>query len=85
MLQKVWKLYKKCCEARSAAELGIKPVVYRTFCYYWQKLVPHIVIGKPRSDLCWTCQQNSDSIMKMINKSDHEKAEVTRFQLINSN
>jgi len=60
----------------SAAALGLRPVVYKTFCRYWQELLPHIVISKPHSNLCWTCQQNSTAIMKATNRSDREKDKV---------
>ena len=49
------------------------PVSYRTFWRYWLKRLSHIVIGKPRSDLCWTCQQKSMAIMNLANASDHQK------------
>lgn len=53
-----------------------RAVKYTTFCTYWRKLLPHVVIAKPRTDLCWTCQQNSAAIMKAINRPDNEKSEV---------
>ena len=57
-------------------ELGMQPVAYRTFCRYWQLQLGYIVIGKPCSDLCWTCQQNSLAIMKMANMADKDKEKV---------
>ena len=39
--------------------------------------MPHIVVGKPMSDLCWTCQQNSNIILKAVNKSTEEKSAVS--------
>ena len=71
--QKVWRRYKGCCDTRAAKDLGLQLVSYRSFCRYWHLLLPHIVNGKPRSDLCWTCQQNSMTIMKMANNTDREK------------
>ena len=38
--------------------------------------MPFIIVGKPMSDLCWQCQQNSSLIMKAVNKSAREKSEV---------
>ena len=63
-------------------DLDLKPVAYRTFCYYWQILLPHIIVGKPRSDIRWTCQQNSEKIMRMTNKGDNEKTQVNLLILI---
>ena len=51
----VWKFYLECCEADHV--VGMK---YSTFCQKWQELTPYIIIMKPRSDLCWTCQSNHD-------------------------
>ena len=76
-IQKIWDRYTACCETtRSRATDVMQPVSYRTFCRYWLKQLPHIVIGKPRSDLCWTCQQNSTAIMKLANTSDRQKQKV---------
>ena len=54
----------------------MQPVAYRTFCRYWQLQLGCIVIGKLRSDLCWTCQQNSQAMMKMANMADIDKEKV---------
>ena len=77
-IQKIWDHYIACCETtRHRISDVMHPVSYRTFCRYWLKRLSHIVIGKPRSDLCWTCQQNSMAIMKLANASDHQKQKVT--------
>ena len=55
---------------------GEKPVAYKTFCKFWNQLVPYIIVGKPMSDLCWTCQQNSTMITRTIIRSEDEKSEV---------
>ena len=70
--QKIWDHYIACCQTTRGSNT-IRAVSYRTFCRYWQMQLPHIVIGKPRSDLCWTCQQHSIAI---ANTSDMEKKEV---------
>ena len=44
---------------------------------YWAQLVPHIVVHKPLSDLCWVCHQNTTAIKKLANKPDEEKTKVT--------
>ena len=51
-LQKVWQIYKNCCQARNAADLALQSVAYKTFCRLWTDLLPHIRVTKPRSDLC---------------------------------
>ena len=70
--QKVWSLYDESC-----AESNITPVAFTTFADLWLKLLPHIRVGKPMSDLCWVCQQNSTLITRSMNKSEDEKSEVS--------
>ena len=53
-------------------------MAYQTFTSYWHTLLPHIVVGRPLSDLCWTCQQNSNIILKFVNKSVDEKSAVSK-------
>ena len=66
----VWRVYCSAAEAVSTVHV----VAYSTFCYLWRTLVPSIVVLKPRSDLCWQCQQNSASIVCTANSSDVEKS-----------
>jgi hypothetical protein len=65
----VWRVYSSAAEAVST----IHVVAYSTFCFIWRTLVPSIVVLKPRSDLCWQCQQNSASIIRTSNTSGAEK------------
>jgi len=65
----VWKVYHDAAEAEGT----IHPVAYTTFCYLRRTLVPSVVVMKPRSDLCWQCQQNSAAIVCMANASEAEK------------
>ena len=52
--RKVWSLYEESCAASNTT-----PVAFTIFADLWLKLLPHIQVGKPMSDLCWVCQQNS--------------------------
>lgn len=70
-LQAIWGVYKICCE-----QIDSRVLVYTTFCSYWRELLPQIIITKPRTDLCWQCQQHSTLIVKAINKSAEEKSKV---------
>ena len=65
--QAVWRVYREAVGT-------VHAVAYSTFCLLWRTLVPSIVIMKPRSDLCWKCQQNSTAIMRTANASDAEKS-----------
>ena len=68
----VWRVYHEAAEQDNR----IHTVAYSTFCYLWRVLVPSIVVMKPRSDLCWQCQQNSTAITRTANSSDSEKSSV---------
>lgn len=69
----VYQVYKKACETNSWQAFG------RTKFYeLWSTLLPHISIGTPSSDLCFTCQQNSLSIQKAGCLSEEEKLQRMR-------
>ena len=67
----VWRLY-----IEAADTLTLRAVGYSTFCRVWKKLLPHVVVCRPLSDLCWTCQQNSTAIVRSVNLCEEEKSEV---------
>ena len=71
----VWNSYMRAC-----ATLTFRMASYTTFCAIWRQNVPHIMITTPKTDLCWTCQQNSFSITSSSNKTDSEKARVNMSQ-----
>ena len=73
-----------CYMYLSAAEADgtIHPVAYSTFCYLWRKLILFIIVMKPRSDLCWQCQQNSTAIIKVVNHPEADKSEGYETALV---
>ena len=72
---KLWKIYQDACIAASQVAVG-----YSKFCDLWKQLCPFIVIMRPASDLCWTCQKNNNQIHKSANLPEFQKAEVVRQQ-----
>lgn len=60
--------------ADQSREEDLCAVSYDTFRRLWKQLMPHVVIAKPMSDLCLTCQKNSTLIMKAAGKEDIEKS-----------
>ena len=40
------------------------------------KILPHIIITKPMSDVCWICQKNSIAIMRSANQPEEQKSQV---------
>ncbi len=66
----IWQLYKNA----AASSEPVRTLAYSTFNKTWKSLLPSIIIMKPMSDLCWTCQQNSTAILRAANQPDIEKS-----------
>ena len=54
----------------------LKPVAYRTFCLLWRKQLPHLLVMKPMTDLCWTCQKHSAAVVSAANNTSDAKSQV---------
>ena len=72
---KLWRLYQDASTAAGHVAVG-----YSKFCDLWNQLCPFIVIMRPASDLCWTCQKNNNQILKSANLPEGQKAEVVKKQ-----
>lgn len=72
---KLWKTYQDTCHAAGHMAVG-----YSKFCVLWQQLCPFVLIMRPATDLCWTCQKNNNHILRVANLGEAEKAEVVRQQ-----
>ena len=59
---------------------GHVAVGYSKFCDLWKQLCPFIVIMRPASDLCWTCQKTNNQILKSANLPETRKAEAVKQQ-----
>ena len=68
--QAIWRVYHAAAEANGS----IHPIAYTTFCFLWRKLTPSVIVMKPRSDLCWQCQQNSTAIVRAANHPEADKS-----------
>lgn len=64
----VYEKYIDACKQTSSA-----PVGRSTFYTLWEQLLPHISVSTPSSDLCFTCQQNTQSIQLSACLSEEEK------------
>ena len=69
--REVWESYHL-----AASNSDVRAIGYSLFCDLWKQLTPTVVITRPMSDLCWTCQQNSTLIMRAHNRPGEEKSEV---------
>ncbi len=70
--REVWELYHETATSRE----GSLAVCYSLFFRFWRQLTPQVIVAKPMSDLCWTCQKNSTLIMRAHNTPVEEKTEV---------
>ena len=66
----VWRAYTSTCEAS-----GVQAVSYSKFAELWQQFHPHVVVSKPMTDLCLTCQQNTTKLLRAANLSELEKSD----------
>ena len=66
----IWRRYYSAAEEADS----IHPVQYSTFTRLWRTLVASIIVMKPRSDLCWKCQQNSAAVVRSANSTEAEKS-----------
>lgn len=65
----VWRSYDTVCEASNK-----QAVSYTKFLQLWGQFYPHVVVSKPMTDLCMTCQQNTTKLQRAANLSDREKS-----------
>ena len=69
-MKSVWKEYT----AAHSSSSDMREASYRSFCRYWKRYLPHIIIS---TDLCWKCQQNTNAISQAMNSSDGDKEDVS--------
>lgn len=74
----IWKKYCEALQAAMSNTTEIHQVQYVTFCRLWKQLAPQVVAMKPMTDLCWTCQRNSTSVLKASNQSEERKKEALK-------
>ena len=72
--QSIWELYVAQSES-----LQIRAASRPYFFTLWKETLPHIVICRPMSDLCWVCQKNATAIIRASNTPDAEKSQVTNY------
>ena len=71
----VWKSFKKACE-----ESNKQAVSYTKFIDLWKRFHPNVVVAKPMTDLCFTCQQNTSKLLRAANLPEAEKSECVQAQ-----
>lgn len=71
----VWRVYDATCEASNK-----RAVSYTKFLQLWGQFHPNVVVAKPMTDLCMTCQQNTMKLQRAANMSDREKSATLQAQ-----
>ena len=71
----VWRAFKRTCN-----ETGKQAVCYTTVLKLWEQFHPGVVVAKPMTGLCLTCQQNTLKLMRTANLPDREKFECVLTQ-----
>ena len=69
----VWRVYNATCETSD-----MRAISRRKFLQLWEEFYPNVVIAKPMTDLCLTCQENTTQLQRASNLSDREKLERLR-------
>ena len=71
----LWRTYTRAC-----GDISSKAVGLTKFKNIWKLYLPHIAVMKISSDLCDTCQQNNNLIMKSVNCTEDEKSACLKQQ-----
>ena len=61
------------------SEAGNRAEAYRTYCRWLKELLPALVIMKPLSDLCWTCQQHSTAVQRATSTVLEKSAALQQY------
>ena len=69
----VWRVYEKACQTSNK-----RAVSYPKFHQIWGQCYPNVVVSKPMTDLCITCQQNTNKLQRAANLTEREKAELIK-------
>lgn len=71
----VWREFQRACEQSEK-----QSVSYTKFIDLWEQFHPNVVVAKPMTDLCFTCQQNTSKLIRSANLPDWEKSECVQIQ-----
>ena len=63
---------------KASAESNLRPIGFSTFCRLWRNFLPSILVMKPMTDLCWTCQKNNSAIIRSVNCSEQDKSDALK-------
>ncbi len=73
----IWKLYPQA----TSGCVDVHADAYTTFCHWWRTILPSVILMRPVADLCWLCQQNSQTVLRTANLPEANKSEVLQEAL----
>lgn len=71
----VWCTFTASCKAAEK-----QTVSYPKFVKLWEQFNPSVLVAKPMSDFCETCQKNTTKLLRAANLPDREKSDCVREQ-----
>ena len=71
----VWRVYTSTCEVSYK-----QAVSYKKFIQSWLDFFSDVVVAKPMTDLCLTCQQNTSKLQRAANLSESDKSDCIAAQ-----
>ena len=71
----MWKSFKRACE-----DANKQAVCYTKFIDLWKRFHRNVIVAKPMTDLCFTCQQNTSKLLQAANLPEAEKSECVQAQ-----
>ena len=76
LLQGQRRLSCYCIYEGSIASNNVRHIVYTTFCNVWRNFLGYMVLCKPMTGFCATCQKSSATIICSHDMTEEEKSKV---------
>ena len=70
-----WRAFQTACETTNK-----QSVSYSNFIELWEQFHLDVVLAKPTTDLCFTCQQNTSKLLQSANLPESEKSACVQSQ-----
>ena len=71
----VWRSFEVACKVTRKQAIS-----YSKFVELWEQFNPNLVVAKPMTDICLTCQQNTTKLLRAANLPDNDKSDCVREQ-----
>ena len=71
----IWRLYHESVLSAN----DVHPVAYSTFNKLWKSLLPSIILMKPMTDLCWTCQKIAQQFSELLTSLSLKRVPLSKM------